>query len=95
MLGGGDVAIADDGDVDAGIALHLADESPVGLAGVHLGTGAPMDGEGGNAAVLQLLGKVGDDELLGVPSEAGFYGDGGIDRLHHLARDVEHEGDVL
>ena len=32
----GDVAVSDNGDVDARIAFHLADERPVGLAGVHL-----------------------------------------------------------
>ena len=95
LLGGGDVAIADDGDMDAGIALHLTDEGPVGLASVHLCAGAPVDGEGCNTAVLQLLGKVGDDELLGVPAKSGFHCDGGFYCLHHLARDVEHEGDVL
>ena len=81
--------------MDAGIALHLTDEGPVGLASVHLCAGAPVDGEGCNTAVLQLLGKVGDDELLGVPAKSGFHCDGGFYCLHHLARDVEHEGDVL
>ena len=67
-LGGGDVAVAYDGDVHAGILLHGAYQRPVGLAGVHLCAGAPVDGEGPDAAVLQLFGKVDNDFMFGIPA---------------------------
>ena len=43
-LGCGDVAIADDRDVHSGIAFYFAYQGPVGLACVHLTTGAAMYG---------------------------------------------------
>ena len=67
-LGGGDVAVADDGDVHAGVAFHFTYQRPVGLAGVHLCAGAPVDGEGPDAAVLQLFGKVDNDFMFGIPA---------------------------
>ena len=42
--------------VHAGVLFHGTDEGPVGLALVHLAAGAAMDGEGGNAHILQALG---------------------------------------
>lgn len=93
--GRGDVAVADDGDVDARVVLDLADEGPVGFAGVHLAAGAPVDGQGGDTAVLQLFGQGGDALVLAVPAEAGLDGDGQLDGFDDLTRDVEHEGDVL
>ena len=40
LLGGDDVAVAEDGDVHARVVLNLADEGPVGGALIHLGLGA-------------------------------------------------------
>ena len=57
----GDVAIADDRDMDARIALHLANQRPVCLSCVHLTACAPVNGQGLDAAVLQLFGQRGDD----------------------------------
>src|SRR5574344_1455248 len=93
-LGGGDVAIADDGDMDAWIAFHLADERPVSIACVHLRTGTTVDGERLYAAVLQLLCQRGDNQFVTAPAQPGFDGDGDADRLDHLACDVEHQRDV-
>ena len=68
---------------------------PVGVAGVHLCTCAAVYGERLYAAVLQLFGKVGYDEVAAVPSQTGLDGDGCVHCLHHLARYVEHEWNVL
>ena len=67
LLGGHHVAVANDGDRHAWVALHLANQAPVGLACVHLRTGATMDGEGCDAAVLQLLGQLHDDAMENAP----------------------------
>ena len=64
LLGSADVAVADNGDVDARIALHLAYQRPVGIARVHLCPCASVNGERLNAAVLQCLSQVGDDQIV-------------------------------
>ena len=86
-LRGGDVAVTDDGDVYARILLHLADEGPVGFARVHLRAGTAMDGQGADAAILQLLGQGDDNFVFGIPAEAGFHGDGYLHRVDHGAGD--------
>ena len=63
LFGCADVAVADDGDVDALTVLHLADESPVGLTLIHLGASTTMDGECFDAAVLKPFGKFEDKRL--------------------------------
>ena len=63
-----DVAIADNGDMDAGVALHLTDEGPISSAGVHLTAGSAVDCQGLDTTVLQLFGERGDDELFVVPA---------------------------
>ena len=87
----GDVTIADDRDVHAGILLHLADERPVGRAGVHLGAGTAVDGEGLDAHVLEGFGELDDDLTIVVPAEAGLHGDGDLHGLDDLADDMEHD----
>ena len=77
--------------MDAGIALHLADKRPVSLAGVHLTAGTAVNGKRLDAAVLQLFGQRGNDELFLVPSQPGFHGDGRADGLHHLAGDFQKQ----
>ena len=52
LSNGMDIAIANNGNVDAGIALHLANERPVGLARIHLTAGATVDGQRLDAAIL-------------------------------------------
>ncbi len=53
-----------------------------------------MNGERGDAAILQLLGKV-HDVLAGVvPAQARLHRDGDIDGTHHGTRDVEQQRDV-
>ena len=88
LLGRADVTVADDGDVYARVALHFADERPVGVARVHLRARSAVYGERLYAAVLQRLRQVADDELFVVPSQARLHRDGRVHRLHHLARDV-------
>lgn len=51
-LGRGDIPIADDGDMHAGIVLHLAYQGPVGLTGVHLGTRPSVYGKSLYATIL-------------------------------------------
>jgi len=80
--------------MDAGIILHLSDEAPVGFSGVHLATGSAVDGERLYSAILQLLGKLGDDEVLAIPSQSGFYGYGHVDRFYYFSCNVEHQGDI-
>ena len=89
------VAVANDGDMDARIALHLADESPVGLSCVHLRACPSVYCQCLDAAVLQLFGQCGDDELLLVPSQTGLHRDRQADGLYHLLGDFEHLGNVL
>src|SRR3712207_215826 len=38
-----DVAIADDGNMNAGVVLHLTDKAPIGLSRVHLAAGTAMN----------------------------------------------------
>ena len=54
--------------MDAGIVLHLSDEAPVGFTRVHLASGSAVDGERLYSAILQLLGKLGDDEVVIIPA---------------------------
>ena len=68
IFGRGDVAIADDGDMDAGVAPDLADEGPVGRACVHLTARPAVDRQGLDAAVLKLFRELSDDELFVVPT---------------------------
>lgn len=95
LLGSADVAVADDGDVYARIALHLAYQRPVGFARVHLGTCASVNGERLDAAVLQSFCQIGYDEIVGVPSKARLHGDGRVYCLHHIACYVEQQRYVL
>ena len=81
--------------MDAGIALYLTDERPIGLARVHLTAGATMNGQSLNATILQLLRQFGDDELFVVPAQACLHGDGQFHGIHHLAGDLQHLGYIL
>ena len=54
--------------MDARVLLHLADEGPVSLAGIHLCAGSAVDGQCLDAAVLQLFGEFADDKTVIVPS---------------------------
>ena len=93
-FGRGDVAVADDGDMHAGVVLDLADECPVGFAGVHLAARAAVDSEGLDSAVLQLFGQRDDDLVVVVPAEARLDGHGDTDCVDHGAGDFQHLGDI-
>ena len=53
-----------------------------------------MDGEGLYAAVLQLLGQLGDDEVVVVPAQSCLGGDGSLHGVDHGTGDVEHQRHV-
>ena len=99
FLGGIDVAVADDGNGHTGIVLHLPYEGPVGLALVHLLTGAAVDGQGLDACILQAFGQLDYDLGVLVPAQAGLdrhrFGHGLHDHPgyhHHLVRLPHHPG---
>ena len=95
LLRRADVTIADNGNVDTGIVLHLAYKSPVGIARIHLGTGATVYGKSLNATVLQRLSEVADDQLLRVPTQSGLYRYRCLHRFYHLTRYLKQQRDVL
>ena len=64
LFGSADVAIAYYRDMYARIALHLAYQRPVGIARVHLGARSAVNGECLDAAVLQSLCQIGDDQIV-------------------------------
>ena len=64
----GYIPITNDGNGDAGVVLNGFNQTPVGLTGIHLASGASVNGERLYTAVLQLLSKVCDDKVLLIPS---------------------------
>ena len=54
-----------------------------------------MDCQCRDAAVLQLFGQVGNDELLVVPAQTGLHGDRQLDGIHHLSCYLQQLRDVL
>ena len=91
-LGGRHVAIAYDGDVHPGIVFHLAYQSPVGLAGVHLAAGTPVYGQSRYAAILQLLGQLYDNLRVMVPAQPCLHGDRHLHGIDDPARNSQHLG---
>ena len=89
-LRGGYVAVTDYGYFEARIGFDARNGIPVGTAGIHLRARTPVDGQGSYAAVLQLLGKVGDYDVVAVPTEACLYGDGDFYGIDDGACDFEH-----
>ena len=81
--------------MNTGIALHLANKCPVGIARVHLTTGTTVDGQCLNATILQLFGQRGNDELFMVPTQTGLHRNGELYGLYNLLRNLQHLGDVL
>ena len=94
-LGGGNVAIADDGYSHARVFFYLANESPIGLACVHLGACAAMHGECSNSAILQCLGKFNDYLAIVVPAQTGLYGYGNLYRIDHRLCYLQQFGNIL
>ena len=52
----------------ARVALDFSNQSPVGIACVHLTAGTPMNGQRLDAAILQLLSQLRDNQLFEVPA---------------------------
>lgn len=94
-LWGGDVTVADDGDVHARIVLDFTNQCPVRFTRIHLGAGAAVNGKGGNAAVLQLFCQIYDNLAAGIPAETGFYGHGYLYGICHGTGYLQHLGDIL
>ena len=94
LLRRSDVAVAYYRDVYARVLLHAAYQSPVRLAGVHLGAGASVYGKSLYAAVLQLLGQVFDDDVLRVPSQPCLHRYGHFHGVNHRPRDFQHQRNV-
>ena len=94
LLWGGDVAVAEDGDMHTGVVLHLTDEGPVGGALVHLGLGAAVDAEGGDADVLEPFGEFDNRLVVGIVTEAGLDGDGEMGTADEGFGDMQHLGNV-
>ena len=95
LLWSGDVAVAENRDMHAGIVFYLADEGPVGGALIHLGLGASVYAEGGNADVLQPFGQFHNGFVVGIIAQTGFDGDGQMGPPHKGLGDAEHLGYVL
>ena len=85
------IAIADDGDMDCGVILDLADKRPICLATVELCAGAPVNREGSDADILQAQGNLLDILRLLVPAKAGFDCHGLLYGIDNLARHLDHK----
>ena len=79
VCAGKNVAVGDDGDRHG--ALDVADDVPVGAAGIHLHARAPVHGDGGRARLLAHLRKGHGVDVSAVPALAEFHGHGHIDGL--------------
>ena len=94
-LGGGHIAVADNGNMDCGVVLDLTNQSPVGIAAIHLRTGATVNSESLNTNILQAQGNLLDILVFVVPTEAGFDRYGELYGLHDLAGHLHHQGHVF
>ena len=94
LFGRADVSVANDGYAYARVLLHAAYQSPVSFASVHLGAGASVYGQGLNAAVLQLFGKVFDDDVLRVPTKPCLHRYGHFHRVDNRPRYLQHQRNV-
>ena len=88
------IAVADDRDSYLRVVLHFADQRPVRFAAVHLGACAAVNGERGDAHVLQAQCDLLDVLRLLVPAQPRFDGHGLAHRLHDPARHLDHQRHV-
>ena len=113
-FGGGDISVSDDGDVDSGVIFHFADQGPIGIAAIHLRTGATVDSKFPDSAVLEGFGKGNNKilrhpgipcsrypegidarmEVVVIPSETRFGGNGSMNGVDDSACDIEHFRDI-
>ncbi len=91
----GDIAIANDRDVNPWVLFHLSYQGPVCLSRVHLCPSASVYGKCLYATVLQLFCQLGDDQLFAVPSQPCLHGNGNVYGFYNLPGDVEHLGNIL
>ena len=95
LLRRGDVAIANDWDMDTWVVFHCFYQCPVSIAGIHLAARASVDRQRLYAAVLQLLSQVLDDQVSFVPSQPRLYRYRRFHGFDDLFCDVEQERDVF
>src|SRR5262249_25065027 len=81
-FGGDDVAVANDGNCFDGLD-DGADAGKVHGAAKTLFARAAVDEDGGDADVFEGAGEVGCGDVLVVPAEAHFGGDGDFDGVDH------------
>ena len=86
---GKDVAVCDDGDRYG--AFDVADDVPVGTAGVHLHARASVHGDGGRANLLAHLRKGHGVDIAAVPAFAEFHGHGCVNSLDDRLNDAPGE----
>ena len=94
ILRGGDIAVADDRDMYGGIVFDFADESPVGSAGIELGSGTTMNCESCDADILKPQSNFFDVDGVLIPSEACFDRNRHIDCLNDLSCHFDHFRDI-
>ena len=86
------VAVADDGNPDG--LLDLADQRPIGPAGVALRSCSSVDRDGLQAAVLGDASHLHRDDGLFIPSGAELAGEGNLHRRSYRAQNVFDQGQV-
>ena len=67
-----DIAIANDGNVHTRIGLDLTYQRPVGLALVHLATGAAVYGQSADSRILETFRERDNDFRAVVPAQTGL-----------------------
>src|SRR5690606_19595058 len=67
------IAVSEDGYMNAWVVFYFSDKCPVGIALIHLATGAPMYSECFNTYILQAFGYFFNIKHAVVPAQAGFY----------------------
>ena len=86
---GKNVAVGDDGDRHG--ALDIADDVPVGAAGIHLHARAPVHGDSGCARLLAHLRKGHGVDVSAIPAFAEFHGHGHVHGLDDRFNDASSE----
>ena len=76
-----DIAVYPHGNTQA--AFGFGNQAVFGLAAIHLGAGAAVDGDGGNAGVFGHAGNGEDVFVLVVPAQPCFEGNRHTHCTHH------------
>src|SRR5580658_1913568 len=73
-----DIAVAKDGNMEAGIVFYPPDKGPIRLALVKLAAGTAVDGQGLNARVLEAFSDRFDVLVILIPAQPCLDGHGQI-----------------